>query len=80
MNDPGLMAIGNELIDYQALEVCIRMLEREFKATDPNDTVMIYLLQVELEQAYKSYMSHHRDLMDIRLPNAPEILWTQHLI
>ena len=76
MNDPRLMAIGKELIDYQALEVRIRMLEREFSATDPNDTMMVYLLQVELENAYKSYLMHHRNLINIRLPIEAEILMT----
>ena len=68
MNDPGLMAIGKQLIDYQALEVRIRMLEREFKATDPNDTMMVYFLLVELENAYKSYLMHYRNLVEIQLP------------
>lgn len=71
--DPRLIGIGQELIDYQALEIRIRLLEREFIAADPNDTMLLYLLQVELGNAYKSYLLHHCNLTNIQLPIEAEI-------
>lgn len=43
-------------IKLQGLEVRIFLLERELDQTSLRDTSMIYLLQVELEIAYKEYM------------------------
>ena len=76
MIDAALMGIGKELIDYQALEVRIRMLENEFKVTSPKDSHLLFLLQTELEIAYKTYMMHYRNLTGIRIPAHDEILLT----
>ena len=52
--------MGTVMIDdiqRQSLELRIRMLEKEFKATNPLDSLMRTMLQLELEIAYKTYMN-----------------------
>jgi hypothetical protein len=44
-------------VKIEALEVRIFLLEREFNLTPVRDTKLIYLLQVELEIAYKEYVA-----------------------
>lgn len=51
-----MIAPMNNEICIQAIEVRISLLEREFKATDQRDSRMIYLLQVELANAYNTYL------------------------
>jgi len=68
VNDPELTGLGDQLIDYMALQVRIRLLERELKDINPKDSALIYLLQVELEKAYKSYLMMNQILNEIQLP------------
>lgn len=75
MNDE-LAGIGKLLVDDKATEVRIRSLEREFQDADPWDCQTIYLVQIELEIAYKTYMMLHRNLKEIQLPQPSENMLT----
>ncbi|MFH0762251.1 MAG: hypothetical protein V2A67_12180 [Bacteroidota bacterium] len=43
--------------ELEALRLRIFLLEREFAGTSPDETTKIFLLHLELEKAYKAYMS-----------------------
>lgn len=46
---------ASDSVLLRALHIRIDLLEESFKQTDPKDSEKLYLLQVELSQAYSRY-------------------------